>query len=118
MAVTYKSLPRITADRSWLGYTPCGSFAFTGSGPGKRGSGQKITEWGWGSIAFGQKAVRLAVKPESGRGLRVIFVIGGLELPAGKAWTTPRFPVSRASPAPSKKGFSSAKMSVTKTVLS
>src|SRR5262245_37766124 len=123
MAVTYKSLPRITADRSWLGYTPCGLFAFTGSVPGKLGSGQKIKEWGWGSIAFGQKAVRLAVKPESGRGARVILVIVGLELPAWKAWTTPCFPRSRASPLPPKvgslkSGFSSAKISVTKTVLS
>ena len=47
-------------------------------------------------------ATRLAEKPESASGLRVILVIGGLALPAGKAWTTPCFPRSRASPLPSK----------------
>ena len=53
----------------------------------------------------------------------MILVIGGLALPAGKAWTTPRFPRSRASPLPSKvgslkSGLSSAKIWVTKTVSS
>ena len=53
----------------------------------------------------------------------MILVIGGLVLPAGKAWTTPRFPRSRASPSPSnmgstKSGSSSAKIWVTKTVSS
>ena len=68
-------------------------------------------------------ATRLAVKPESASGFRVILVIGGLALPAGKAWTTPCFPRSRASPLPSnvgslKSGLSSAKIWVTKTVSS
>ena len=40
----YRRLPRINADRSWLGKTPCGLFAFTGSSPGKSGSGQKMRE--------------------------------------------------------------------------
>ena len=34
----YRRLPRITADRSWLGNTPCGLFVFTGSVAGKSGS--------------------------------------------------------------------------------
>ena len=64
----YRRLPRINADRSWLGNTPCGLFALTGSVPGKVGSGQKMREWGWGAAAFGQKARRLALKPESASG--------------------------------------------------
>ena len=123
MAVTYKSLPRMTAESSWLGYTPCGLFALTASVPAAFGSGQKISEWGWAPMALAQKAVRLAEKPESGSGESVTLVIGGVELPAGKAWITPRFPRSRASPSPSKfgslkSGLSSAKIWVTKTVSS
>src|SRR5262245_46865791 len=82
MAVTYSRLPRITADRSWFAYTPCLLTALTGSVPGRVGSGQKMFDWGWTPMAFGQKFVRLAEKPESGSGARVILVIGGLLLPA------------------------------------
>ena len=51
----------------------------------------------------------------------MILVIGGAAKPAGKAWTTPCLPKSRASPLPSKigslkSGLSSAKIWVTKTV--
>src|SRR5215831_7660017 len=117
-----RRMPRIKADRSWLGNTPCGLFVFIGS-VGSSGFGQKTFDWAGGTVL--QKLLgltRLALKPESGIGARVILVIGGLELPAGKAWRTPRFPRSRASPLPSKvgslkSGLSSAKMSVTKTVL-
>src|SRR5262249_9488457 len=120
----YSRLPRIKADRSWLGNTPCGLFVFAGSVTGKSGLGQKMLDWAGGTVL--QKLLgltRLALKPESGIGARVILVIGGLELPAGKAWRTPRFPRSRASPLPSKvgslkSGLSSAKMSVTKTMSS
>src|SRR5262245_50459812 len=129
----YRRSPRITADKSWLGNTPCGLAVFAGSLAGKSGRGQKILDWAGpnggtmlqkllGGKALGSP-VRLAVKPESASGLRMILVIGGLELPAGKAWTTPCFPRSRASPLPSnmgslKSGFSSAKIWVTKTVSS
>src|SRR5512132_879695 len=81
-----------------------------------------MREWAVGlQKLFG--LTRLARKPESGSGESVILVIGGLALPAGKAWTTPRLPRSRASPLPSKMGsvnvgFSSAKIWVTKTVSS
>ena len=82
-----------------------------------------MREWGWGADGFGQKVVRLALKPESAIGARVILVIGRMALPAGKAWTTPCFPRSRFSPLPlntgsTKSGLSSAKIWVTKTVSS
>ena len=70
-------------------------------------------------MVLGQKllgATRLALKPESAIGARVILVIVGLAFPAGKAWTTPCFPRSRASPGPLS--ISSAKIWVTKTVSS
>jgi hypothetical protein len=54
-------------------------------------SGQKISEW----AAAPQKLfgiIRFALKPEFARGFRVILVIGGVKLPAGKAWTTPCSP--------------------------
>src|SRR5215510_13755491 len=110
-----RRLPRIKADRSWFGNTPCGLFVFAGSVIGKSGLGQKMRDWPGGTVL--QKLLgltRLALNPESGRGARVILVIGGLELPAGKAWTTPCFPRSRASPGPPL--ISSAKIWVTKTV--
>src|SRR5262245_37668650 len=105
MAVSFSRCPRITADRSWLGYTPCGLLVFAGSVAGKSGLGQKMLDWAGGTVLqklFG--LTRLALKPESGSGARVILVIGGLALPAGKAWTTPCFPRSRASPLPSNMG--------------
>src|SRR5262245_9661491 len=119
----YKRSPRINADRSWLGNTPYGLLVLSGL-PRLFGSGQKMSDWAVAAVL--QKLLgltRLALKPESGIGARVILVIGGLELPAGKAWRTPHFPRSRASPLPSKvgslkSGLSSAKMSVTKTVSS
>ena len=82
-----------------------------------------MREWAGGRCVQKLRAVRLALKPESASGDRVILVIGGLALPAGKAWTTPRFPRSRISPLPSnmgslKSGLSSAKIWVTKTVSS
>src|SRR5688572_27783325 len=88
------------------------------------GFGQKMLDWAGGTVL--QKLLgltRLTAKPESLRGERVILVIGGLVLPAGKAWTTPCFPRSRASPLPLnvgslKLGLSSAKIWVTKTVSS
>src|SRR5215510_16024652 len=107
----YSRSPRINADKSWLGNTPCGLAVFAGSLAGKSGRGQKMLDWAGGTVLqklLGGKAlgspVRLAVKPESASGFRVILVIGGLELPAGKAWTTPCFPRSRASPLPLKSG--------------
>src|SRR5262249_57169967 len=86
------------------------------------GSGQKIRDCSVPDMLqelFGE--VRLAAKPESARGFSVILVIGGLALPAGKAWTTPCFSRLRPSPLPSKLGsaklgVSSAKISGTKTV--
>src|SRR5262245_34714377 len=119
----YRRSPRINADRSWFGNTPCGLLVFTGSVAGKIGFGQKMRDWPGGMLL--QKLLgltRLAVKPESASGLRVILVIGGLELPTGNACTTPCFPRSRPSPSPSKvrsrkSGLSSAKIWVTKTVV-
>src|SRR6266481_9192798 len=119
----YRRSPRINADKSWLGNPPCGLFVFAGSVAGKSGLGQKMLDWAGGMVL--QKLLgttRLALKPESASGFRVIVVIGGLALPAGKARTTPCFPRSRASPLPSKMGslklgFSSAKIWVTKTVV-
>src|SRR6266481_9966145 len=116
----YSRSSRINADKSWLGNTPCGFLVFMGS-VGSFGFGQKMREW----AAAPQKllgATRLASKPESASGFRVILVIGGLALPAGKARTTPCFPRSLTSPLPSKMGslklgFSSAKIWVTKTVV-
>src|SRR5215475_9287754 len=118
----YKRSSRINADRSWLGNTPCGLLVLSGL-PRLFGSGQKMSDWAVAAVLqklFG--LTRLAVKPESASGLRVILVIGGLALPAGKAWTTPCFPRSRASPLPPKmgslkSGFSWAKIWVTKTVV-
>ena len=83
-----------------------------------------MRDWAGGTVL--QKLLgltRLALKPESASGFRAILVIGGLALPAGKAWTTPCFPRSRASPLPlnmgsTKSGLSSAKIWVTKTVSS
>src|SRR5262245_52202691 len=118
----YSRSSRINADRSWLGNTPCGSLVFMGFAR-LSGSGQKMLDWAGGTVLQKLLGVtRLAVKPESASGFRVILVIGGLALPAGKARTTPCFPRSRASPLPSKvgslkSGFSSAKIWVTKTVV-
>src|SRR5215471_12653682 len=117
----YRRSSRMIADKSWLGNTPCGLLVFMGS-VGSSGRGQKMLDWAGGTVLqklFG--LTRLAAKPESASGLRVIVVIGGLAVPAGKAWTTPCFPRSRASPLPSnmgslKSGLSSAKIWVTKTV--
>ena len=112
----YRRLPRIKADRSWLGNTPCGLFVFRGS-VRSFGFGQKMLDWAGGTVL--QKLLRLtrlALKPESAIGARVILLISGLALPAGKAWTTPCFPRSRASPGPPR--MSSAKIWVTKTVSS
>ena len=70
------------------------------------GSGQKMRDWAVAAVLQKLKgATRLALKPESVIGARVILVIGGLALPAGKAWTTPCFPRSRASPLPSNIGI-------------
>src|SRR5215510_5103428 len=109
-----RRLPRINAEKSWFGNTPCGLLVFLGSVTGKVVSGQKILDWAGGTVL--QKLLgltRFAEKPESASGFRTIFLIGGLELPAGKAKTTPCFPRSRASPLPPnlaslKSGFSSA----------
>ena len=106
--------PRISAEKNWLGKTPCGLLVFIGSA-GLSGSGQKMLDWAGGTVLqklFG--ATRFAEKPELASGFRTILVTVGLELPAGKAWRTPCFPRSRASPLPSKRGslksgFSSAK---------
>ena len=70
MAVTYSRFPRITADRSWLGYTPWGLFVFAES-VGSAGFGQKMLDWAGGTVLqklFG--LTRLAEKPESGSGAR------------------------------------------------
>src|SRR4029450_11964207 len=106
----------------WLVNRPCGLLVLSGVATSS-GSGQKVSDWA--VVAVLQKLfglTRLAVKPESASGLRGILVIGGLALPAGKAWTTPCFPRSRASPLPSnmgslKSGLSSAKIWVTKTMV-
>src|SRR4029453_1722984 len=116
MLGTKRRLPRINADRSWLGNTPCGLFVFKGF-VGSVGSGQKMLDWAGGTVL--QKLlglVRLAVKPELAIGARVIFMGVTLGLPAAKAWTTPCFPRSGASQGPP--GMSSAKIWVTKTVSS
>src|SRR4029434_39229 len=63
-----RRLPRINADRSWLGNTPCGLFVFAGSVTGKSGLGQKMRDWPGGTVL--QKILvltRLAIKPESAR---------------------------------------------------
>src|SRR5215470_17176194 len=117
----YSRLPRINADNSWLGNTPCGLAVFNGL-VGLSGSGQKMLDWAGGTVLQKLNGLtRLAAKPEA-IGFRVILLIGGLALPAGKARTTPCFPRSRASPLPSNlrslnSGFSSAKIWVTKTVV-
>ena len=61
------------------------------------GRAEDVGLGGWDGVAE-VRVTRLALKPESESGLRAILVIGGLALPAGKAWTTPCFPRSRASP--------------------
>ena len=54
----------------------------------------------WAGWVPGQKFVRLALKPESLRGDKVIFSIA-LGLATVKVWTTPCFPRSRPlSPGP------------------
>jgi hypothetical protein len=58
-----------------------------------KASGQKMLDWPGGTVLqklFG--VIRFTEKPESASGFRAILVIGGLELPAGKAKTTPCFP--------------------------
>src|SRR5262245_20875736 len=111
-----RRLPRINAERSWLGNTPCGFMVFIGS-VGSAGFGQKMLDWAGGTVLQKLLGVtRLALKPESARGARVILAIGGLALPAGKALRTPCFPRSRASPGPPL--ISSAKIWVTNTVSS
>src|SRR5262249_7833331 len=64
-----------------------------------------MLDWAGGTVLqklFGIN--RLAVKPESARGFRVILVIGGLGLAAGDGWAAPCFPRSRALPLASKLG--------------
>ena len=80
MLGSHRRLPRINADRSWLGKTPCGLFVMASFATVAVGSGQKmgLARWaGWAGTAglrFGQKMVRLAVKPELFSGDRVILV--------------------------------------------
>src|SRR5262245_32767045 len=113
---------RISAEKNWLGNTPCRLLVLIGS-VGLSGSGQKIPDCAGGIVLqklFG--LIRFAEKPELASGFKTILVISGLELPAGKDWTTPCFPRSRPSPLPSKRGslksgLSSAKNWVTKTVV-
>ena len=65
----YSRSPRITAERSWFGNTPCGLFVFAGSVAGKSGLGQKMLDCAGGTVL--QKllgATRLALKPESASG--------------------------------------------------
>ena len=69
-----RRLPRISAEASWLGKAPCGSWVITGLPAGAPGSGQKISLWGGAGAVCGQKLVRSAVKPTLLRGDSVMRV--------------------------------------------
>ena len=64
----YRRLPRINADRSWLGNTPCGLFVFMGLAR-LSGSGQKMRDWAVAAVLqklLGRNAV--GVKAGIGEG--------------------------------------------------
>ena len=65
----YSRLPRITADKSWLGNTPCGLFVFTGSVQASRVRAEDVGLGGRHGVA--EVVRRYAVGGKAGIGERL-----------------------------------------------